>query len=87
MTALQQLSHLYISRGWQIASIGDGQAVFSKQDGLSDAWILAGLIGLFFGILPGILILIIGYLGRKTHTRLVTDQEAELILKSFGVRK
>lgn len=80
MTPLQQLAQLYIANGWRIDSISSEQAVFSKQDQMSDAWITAGVIGLFFGLVPGIGILIIGYLGRKTHRRIVTAEQAPMVL-------
>lgn len=82
-TALQQLSQLYVMRGWKIENMAPGQAVFSRQDDMGDFWVIAGVIGLFFGLLPGILILAIGYLSRKTHRRYVNEQEAVQVLARF----
>ena len=77
MNALQQYANHLISKGWTINSMTDQQFIATKRKGINGFVVLIGIVGLFFYLIPGLLILLIGYVARGTETRIVTVSEAE----------
>jgi len=77
INALQMYANLFIKTGWTISSMTDRQFVVTKRKDLGCLVILIGTVGLFFYLIPGLLILLIGYVARGTETRIVTDAEAQ----------
>jgi hypothetical protein len=77
MNALQQYANDFIKNGWTIGSMTDQQFIATKRKGLNGLVVLIGVVGLFFYLIPGLLILLIGYAARGTETQIVTDTEAQ----------
>jgi len=76
-TALQEYANQLIDDGWTIGSLTDQQFVATKKKGISGLVILGGIVGLFFYLIPGLLILLVGYAARGTDTQVITEAEAQ----------
>jgi len=77
MNALQQYANYFIKNGWTIGSMTDQQFIATKRKGLNGLVVLIGVVGLFFYLIPGLFILLIGYVARGTETQIVTATEAQ----------
>lgn len=77
INALQKYADYFIKVGWTIASMSDRQFVATRRNDINGLVALIGVIGLFFYVIPGLLILLIGYVARGTKTRIATDAEAQ----------
>jgi uncharacterized membrane protein YbaN (DUF454 family) len=75
--ALQMYANHFIKTGWTISSMTDRQFIATRRKDLGCLVSLIGIVGLFFYVIPGLLILLIGYVARGTETRVVTDAEAQ----------
>ena len=76
-TALQNEIARLNTKGWSITSIGSDQVLATRRKSLSGFVLVAGIIGLFFAIIPGLLILLVGYVARGTESILITRAQAE----------
>ena len=55
----------------------DQQFVVTKRKGINGLVLIIGVVGLFFYLIPGLLILLIGYVARGTDTQIVTIEDAQ----------
>ena len=76
-TALQNEIARLNTKGWSVTSISDDQVLATRRKSLSRLVLVAGIIGLFFAIIPGLLILLVGYVARGTESTLITREQAE----------
>ena len=79
-TPLQQVAKEMASEGWKIDTMTDSQFIASKRKPVGGLAIIGGLIGLFFLVIPGLLILLLAYVARGTESKIVTSTEAEVML-------
>lgn len=79
--ALQQYAKYYIKTGWTISSMTDQQFIATKRRDVNGLVLLIGIIGLLVYLVPGLLILLIGYTARGTETRIVTQASAQVWLR------
>lgn len=77
INALQKYADYFIKMGWTIASMSDRQFIATKRKDINGLVAIIGIIGLCAYVIPGLLILLIGYIARGTETRIVTDAEAQ----------
>jgi len=77
MNALQQYANHFIKNGWTIGSMTDQQFIATKQKGLNPLVVLIAVVGLLFYLIPGLLIILIGYIARGTETQVVTATKAQ----------
>ncbi len=77
INALQKYADYFIKMGWTIASMSDRQFIATKRKDINGLVAIIGTIGLCAYVIPGLLILLIGYIARGTETRIVTDAEAQ----------
>lgn len=75
--AMKKYADYYISNGWTISSMTDQQFVATKRKDVNGLVLIIGLIGLLFYIIPGLLILLVGYAARGTETKIVTLKDAQ----------
>ena len=83
MTDLQTVAKQYEADGWTITSITDLQFTASKKSPVSMAKIVVGIIGLFFAVVPGLIVLISAF-NQKEASVMVTAEEATEILRKAG---
>lgn len=81
INALQKYADYFIKVGWTIASMSDRQFIATRRKDINGLVAIIGIIGLCAYVIPGLLILLIGYIARGTETRIVTDTEAQAWLK------
>ena len=74
--ALQWYANYFIEIGWTISSMTQQQFVATRRKDIGFGVVLLGFVGLLFGIIPGLLIWLVGYAARGTETRIVTDKIA-----------
>lgn len=55
----------------------DQQFVVTKRKGINGLVLIIGIVGLLFYLIPGLLILLIGYVARGTDTQVVTVEDAQ----------
>jgi tetratricopeptide (TPR) repeat protein len=77
INALRMYANLFIKTGWTIGSMTDHQFIATRRKDVNGLVSLIGIVGLFFYVIPGLLILLIGYMARGTETRIVTNAEAQ----------
>lgn len=73
---LQKYANHFVKTGWTIGSMTDQQFVATRRKGMNTLVSLIGIVGLFFYLIPGLLILLIGYIARGTETQVVTEADA-----------
>ena len=77
INALQKYADHFIKMDWTIASMSDRQFIATKRKEMNGLVLLIVIMGLCFYVIPGLLILLLGYVSRGTETRIVTDAEAQ----------
>lgn len=77
MNALQAYAKHLTKNGWTITSMTDQQFIATKRKDISCLVLLIGFVGLLFFLIPGLLILLLGYVARGTETKMVTAADAE----------
>lgn len=78
MNNLQEYANDMIAHNWTISSMTDSQFVATKKKNISPIIGIFGIIGLFAYLVPGLLLLLIGYVARGTDTRIVTATDADI---------
>lgn len=81
INALQKYADHLIKMGWTIASMNDRQFIATKRKDINGLVLLIGITGLCAYLIPGLLILLIGYIARGTETQIVTDTTAQAWLR------
>ncbi len=77
MNPLQKYANNYVEAGWTIGSMTDHQFIATRRKGMGFLVALIGIVGLLFYLIPGLLILLLGYVARGTETKIVTDADAQ----------
>ncbi|MCW5886811.1 MAG: hypothetical protein KIT07_01645 [Anaerolineales bacterium] len=77
MNPLQQYANQYAEAGWEIGSMTDHQFVATRRKGMNPLVGFIGILGLLFYFIPGLLILLLGYVARGTETKVVTEMDAQ----------
>lgn len=77
MNPLQQYANHYAEAGWEIGSMTDHQFVATRRKGMNPLVGFIGILGLLFYFIPGLLILLLGYVARGTETKVVTEAGAQ----------
>jgi uncharacterized membrane protein YvbJ len=75
--AIKEYADSFIGNGWTISSMTDHQFVVTKRKGINGLVLIIGIVGLLFYLIPGLLILLIGYVARGTDTQVVTIEDAQ----------
>jgi len=74
---IREYADTFIKNGWTINSMTDQQFVVTKRKDINGLVLIVGVIGLFFYLIPGLLILLVGYAARGTDTQIVTLEDAQ----------
>jgi hypothetical protein len=74
---IKECADSFIGNGWTISSMADQQFVATKRKGINGLVLIIGVIGLLFYLIPGLLILLVGYAARGTDTQIVTLEDAQ----------
>ena len=77
VSPLQKYANRLIKNGWTIRSMTDQQFIATKRKDINGLVALFGIVGLLFYLIPGLLILLIGYTSRGTKTSIVTSSKAQ----------
>jgi len=77
VSALQRYANHFIETGWTIGSMTDQQFIATKREDVNILVVIFGFVGLLFYVIPGLLILLLGYVARGTETQIVTDTDAQ----------
>lgn len=75
--AIKEYADFFIGNGWTISSMTDQQFVVTKRKGINGLVLIIGVLGLLFYLIPGLLILLVGYAARGTDTQIVTIEDAQ----------
>ena len=73
--------------GWKIVSFTPERAILSRKKGMGTLGIIAGIVGLFFWIIPGILIFIFAALLREEESMTVTLEQATIAMKVMRAKR
>lgn len=77
INAIKEYADYFIKNGWTIGSMTGQHFVMTKREDIGCMYALFGIVGCLFFVIPGLLILLIGYAARGTKTRVVTYAEAQ----------
>jgi|APSaa5957512622_1039677.scaffolds.fasta_scaffold119924_1 hypothetical protein len=75
--ALQQYANHFTKTGWTIGSMTNEQFIATKRKPISGLVAFFGFVGLFFYVIPGLLLLLLGYVARGTETKIITETDAQ----------
>ena len=76
MNALQEVASRHVAKGWKIASISDTTLVLTRKAGMSGVWVILGILGLLFAVIPGLLAFLVGYVSRGDEQLIFSAEEA-----------
>jgi len=79
MTYLEVYTQRMLQDGWTVVSLSAENVVLRKKKSINGLVAILGLIGLLFYLIPGLLILLLGYVARGEETIVVTSTQAENI--------
>jgi hypothetical protein len=75
--ALQRYANDFTKEGWEISSMTDRQFIATTRKSMGGGFVFFGILGLLFYLIPGLLILLLGYVARGTDTQIITGEEAQ----------
>jgi len=81
---MQQYAKQLTKDGWTIGSMTEQQFVATRRAKTNGFIILGGIVGLFFYLIPGLLILLVGYAARGTETLVITEADAQTWITQKG---
>ena len=73
----QAALNMYVADGWVITNMTDQQFVATKKGPYSTVGLVFGVLGLFFYLVPGLLILLLTAVARSNKSIVVTVEQAE----------
>jgi hypothetical protein len=76
-TALARKAAQLAKEGWTITSLTTEAVMATRQKEMNGLVMILGIIGLLFAIIPGLLILLVGYAARGQESIIVTAAQAE----------
>jgi hypothetical protein len=76
-TALARKAAQLANEGWTITSLTSEVVMGTRKKPMNGLVMALGIIGLLFAIIPGLLILLVGYVARGQESIVVTAAEAE----------
>ena len=77
MNALHKVANQHTKKGWKIVSINETILILSKTEGIASIWMLLGILGLLFAVIPGLIAFLIGYVSRGEAQLIFSVDEAE----------
>ena len=79
MNNLETYTKRMTQEGWSVVSLSAENVILKKKKNLSGWVVVLGVVGLLFWLVPGILILLVGYMARGEETIIVTREQADVI--------